>query len=155
MSRPLYETRVDRLREQAVAERLGATLDCTAHKLGMRYVLDFALLGRTGKVRYFCEVKWRELPFGYGDGFYVALGKVLAAESLLAATGIASLVAVRCIGNSVHVGFMRGVRPGHVILHGRTDRNDPADIEPHMVLPWRMFEFIGDVVDPVPGEVAA
>lgn len=147
MTRPFYESEQDRKNERAVADELLLLWNCDHHhKLSLSYGLDFALI-RNGDVRVFVEIKCRpDLPFGYGDGYYISMLKVMSAFALRITTGLRTFLVIRPEDNQLYwCDFERDMvcdsiyTPQRVLIHGRKDRNDPGDYEPCAVIPWNEF----------------
>lgn len=140
--RPTYETEEDLANEEAVAKELMKHWRLTeVRKLPKAYGLDYRLI-REGEVIAFCEIKCRKLTYGYGDGYHIALQKVIRARSLTEVAQRHCILVVRFGDGQIrYVNFERHKDGCKEI--GRTDRGDPADIEPGCVFPWENFKLLG------------
>src|SRR5580765_800034 len=137
MTRPLYERDIDRLGERDVLAQLQPRwLFDHAHKLPISYGIDYALT-RGLEVAAFAEIKCRpNLPFDYGDGYYLALQKVMRASSISTVTGRCCFLIVRLSCGGVWWCDMEtGQRRPRLVWHGRSDRNNPNDYEACVVYP--------------------
>ena len=138
---PIYENASDCANEEAVAEvlRLRWKWDRLI-KLPKMRKLDRAAV-RSGDIVGYVEIKCRPgLTYGYGDGYYIAATKVIAAIDALAIFGIGTILAVRFLPNpTIWWTTLRG--PYRAIWAGRKDRpSDPFAMEEHAVIPWRDFK---------------
>lgn len=141
MLRPVYETAADLAKEEAVAEecvrcwtpRHGITAQ---RKLTISYGLDRVFSYYDDTVALFAEVKIRDWAFGAGNGYWIALLKVLAARQLADLTHLPTLLVAEFRDGSRHwVDFDRA-DPTRTFIGGRRDRGDPHDIEPMVTIPW-------------------
>lgn len=136
--RPRYETREDLTREAELSRVASKKFNCTFSKMPDRYGLDFCAT-RDGRVVCFAEVKVRTTPFSMYQTYMISLGKVMAARNLAGVTGLPSLLIV---GWSDAWGQTRlDIDPwvGSISVGGRTDRGDPQDIEPVVMIPMSAF----------------
>jgi hypothetical protein len=157
---PLRETDEDRENEEAIANLLLPCFDCDNFEKLPRYLsLDYVLCRDRDadtfvKVEFddeemrdaivFVEAKFRwSIPFGYGEGYWIAMNKVTAAKQFIE-MGYSSYLAVRFPNASVHMADFRDVihRP-RIVVDGRRDRKDEGSVEPLVVVPWNRFELIG------------
>lgn len=137
--RPTYETEQDRANEEAVAKELMARWRLTeVKKLPKAYGLDYELI-RDGEIIAFCEIKCRKLSFGYGDGFHIALQKVIRARALTEVAHRHCMLVARFSDGKIYYVDFEQHRDGCKEI-GRKDRDDPADIEPGCVFPWENFK---------------
>lgn len=122
--RPIYEN-VRTLRdEDAVAETLAAAWRCEHYKLPRSYHVD-RWLERDGRLVCWLEIKCRNQRY---DTFFISLQKVLSARSMARETYAPFVIAVSLpdgIFWMKDAGETLDVRRG-----GRSDRGDPADMEP-------------------------
>jgi hypothetical protein len=140
-SQPIYENASDRSNEEAVArilcERWGFD---ELKKLPDLHKLDRIAL-RAKTVAGFVEIKCRPgLTYGYGDGYYIASKKVVAAIDMLAVHSVGTILAVRFLPEpAIWWTPLRG--PYRGIWAGRRDRpGDPFAMEEHAVIPWCDFK---------------
>jgi hypothetical protein len=142
--RVVYENRESQTAEQQiVAEVIEAWGLEGADKLPISYRMDYAVYHWEVKppiqvIDWFLEAKSRDWMFGNGDGYRLSLLKAEAAWTLRQVTGLPSILAVRFFGGIIRWTHMNIYRPD-IIIAGRRDRNDAADIEPHVVYDWSLF----------------
>lgn len=135
--RPLYESDSDRQAEDEVADFLARSWRCRVLKLSMAYGLDRALISGKRGVVAFVEVKCRDLPYGYGDGYYISGLKAMMARLITAALGKPCYLVTRFRDGTVWWTHFNHRRDHEVIEAGRYDRGDPFDVEPHVIIPWQ------------------
>ena len=143
MSRSLYETQKDKLAEARVAKRVAAKWDCRPIKLRPLYVIDYAML-RDGKCHAFVEIKCRSYSMKQMDdmgGFMLSLDKWRAGIDLSRCSGAAFILVV----STPDAVWWRRIEAGKpddhdgVAFGGRTDRDDPHDVEPVVLLRYTRF----------------
>ena len=143
MQRPIYETAQNTAREMAVAQRAAQAWNARAVKLKTAYAVDYALL-RDGRTKAFAECKCRTYPMGALDamgGFMLSLHKWAAMKALAWASGLPVLLVVECADG---LWFHKPTDFSHdgIGYSGRTDRNDPQDVEPVILLRQQRFTFL-------------
>lgn len=142
--RQQYESEDDRRNEREVIDELLLKWNCDHfHKNPKAYGIDFSML-RNGRVCAFVEIKCRPtLPFDYGDGYYIAVQKVISAYMLTLVTGLPCLLVIRpkdkCLYWTDFAHDIPTLGAPRIIIHGRDDRGDPDDYEPCAVYPWSEF----------------
>lgn len=139
-SQPIYENARDRANENAVAEILRVQWKFDElNKLPDLHRLDRVAL-RGKDIAGYAEIKCRPgLSYGYGDGYYIAVKKVVAAIDVLAVLGVRTILAVRFPDGAIWWTYLRG--PYRGIWAGRKDRpDDPFAMEEHAVIPWHDFK---------------
>ena len=135
MNRPLYETQQDKIAEARVAKKIADKWGCKPIKLRPTYIVDYALISANGFVS-FMEVKCRNYTMSEMDkmgGFMISLDK-LAKGIQLARVGKAYFtIAVSAKG----VIYYYDIKSDNMLdchdglsFGGRTDRDDPQDVEP-------------------------
>jgi hypothetical protein len=135
--RERFEQARDLANQKDVIERVLVSWGCSAaYALPRAYGLDYALLCE-GQMHSFVEIKCRQLTFGYGDGYYIALQKVIRAQQLTQLSGVESLLVVRFHDDVVRWAPL-GVRR-RVKFFGRNQPRDAEDHEPCVVIPWSAF----------------
>ena len=147
MSRAIYETDADLTREQDVVRVLEERWKARACKLARSYSLDYCFV-REGKTAVsFCEIKvrkqsWEELH--RLGGFFVALHKWNAAKQWCEISELPFIMAVKADGDLRFARIAPNLFKEHegVIWKGREDRNDPADVEPLVLLAVNRFRSI-------------
>ena len=135
-----YEQLTDLLNENAVADILRVRFGWDElNKLPDLHKLDRVAL-RAKTIAGFVEIKCRpSLAYGYGDGYYIASKKVVAAIDMLAVHSVGTILAVRFPDNVIWWTTLRG--PYRGIWAGRKDRPaDPFAMEEHAVIPWSEFK---------------
>jgi len=138
MNRPLYETNKDRLAEARVAKRVADKWSCKPVKLRPTYVVDYALL--QGDVcKAFMEIKCRNYSMKQMDdmgGFMLSLDKWRAGIDLSRCSGAAFILVVSTPDAVWWHRIEAGKPDDHdgVAFGGRTDRDDPQDVEPVVLL---------------------
>jgi hypothetical protein len=139
--RQIWETEADRRAEREIAEAAARYwgVEAEPRKLPKLYCFDFAL-ERGRDFVTFLEAKDRPgLNYGFGDGYYIALSKIINAQTFRDACGLPVLLVVRFSNGAIHWTRLHdGVT--RVVWAGRRDRpEDPLAMEPHGVIPWEMF----------------
>ena len=130
-----YETPADLAAEAEIAAFAVGTTG-TANKMPVHYVLDHFVVGRLGKG--FFEVKDRNWQFGDGDGLYLSLFKVMAADQLRTFTGLSCFLLVRFRDRTIRWCSLDGWDKEHgVFWFGRNDRDED---EPCVRFPWSAFK---------------
>jgi hypothetical protein len=135
-----YEQLTDLLNENAVADILRARWGWDR----LDKLPEFRPLDRVafrGKIiAGFVEIKCRcGLTHGFGDGYYIATNKVVAAINMQAVYDVPTILAVRFSDNLIWWTRLRG--PYRGIWAGRKDRpSDPFAMEEHAVIPWDQFK---------------
>lgn len=136
--RPIYETTADRKREAAVAETLAASWDCEMVKLPRQYPVDYMAI-RNGKPTAFVEIKCKTYPKEVIDrngGFMMSLAKWANARALCESSGLKFCIAVQYPESMWYcrVNAWEDFSHDGIQFFGRTDRNDPQDMEPCILL---------------------
>jgi hypothetical protein len=135
--REQFEQARDRENEREVVECVCKSWGCSkAYKLPRAYGLDYALLCGH-ELHSFDEIKCRDLTFGYGDGYYIALQKVMRAQQMTQASHVQSLLAVRFRDGVIRWAPLCPRRP--VKFFGRNNPRDAEDYEPCAIIPWSAF----------------
>lgn len=125
--RPIYETQEDLSREAKVAKRLGQVWECSMRKLQPRDAFDYAAM-RGDEVVGFVEIKNRRNLMGQYSTYMISMTKLATAHSIFCATYVPCVLVVQwsdCMG-WISLSHAEGV----LKMGGRSDRNDPGDIEP-------------------------
>jgi hypothetical protein len=148
MTRPLYETGADRQNERAVARALEKRWGYVAYKLKPACEMDYALT-RDGVVVAVMEIKCRKYPYKTIDewgGLILSAHKWQAAMRWKDTHSIAFILALGLPDGLYVLSVLKGDKPPYInlIMGGRTDRNDPQDTEPCVLIPMSMFKMIKD-----------
>ena len=139
MNRPMYETHRDRIAEARVAKKIADKWLCKAIKLRPTYVVDYALM-QGDAFKAFLEIKCRNYSMKQMDdmgGFMLSLDKWTKGLELARAGGIEFVIAVDAVGGTY---WYRGHEHDGLSLGGRTDRDDPQDVEPVVLLRAERFK---------------
>ena len=124
MTRPQYESQLDRQNEQIVAKALqGLGYDLT--KLPPHYRLDYVLM-QDGRPKAFIEVKARTFNMQKYPTALVNLHKVIAARQLSFETDLPAYMVVLYKDALARISFAEEFELGF-LANGRNDRDDPMD----------------------------
>lgn len=124
--RPMYESKADLEREEAVVQELSQHWMCDYHKLPISYQLDYALL-RDGKICAICEIKVRNVVLNHYDTLIISAAKRLAGLQYSKMMGIPALLVVKYEDGIRFINFSE--EPDSIGVGGRTDRGDMQDTE--------------------------
>jgi hypothetical protein len=141
VTRPTYETEEHLAVEDEVKKIIEAKWKCEAIKLGRAYSLDYALVRDGKKVEAFAEIKERRIPWSrmeHHGGFLISLNKWRMAKEFCELSGLPLLIVVRADGD-LRYAKITEFKMESVVWQGRKDRGDPADMEPHAVIPVASF----------------
>lgn len=141
MTRPIYETQSDVISERWVAEVMGFAWNCEVLKLPRLWPADYCCV-RGRNVEAFLEIKVRSYTFealSAMGGYMIDVRKVAALQSLTATTGKKAFLCVCLAGRVFYMGITPSTQPTKVVMGGRRDRSDAADIEPCAVFGMHMF----------------
>ena len=139
MNRPMYESKDDLKREEAVISEFCQIYNLDKKKLPYTQKIDFALYKRD-RIYAFVEVKCRVFNKDKYNTMFINLDKVQAARSLTEVTGIRTLLLVCWADVMGHIDFTEDFE---VQLGGRTDRNDVLDFGIVAHFPIDKFKVIG------------
>lgn len=137
MSRPLYESKVDRSNEQQVIERLAHLWQAQWAKLPLQYKVDYAVL-KAGRVGGWVEVKCRNERYEY---MYLSLAKWREGIALSRDTGVPFVVAYR-IRDRIYYRVCPVDESPPVSIYGRRDRGDWQDEEPMVLFDIKDFKVV-------------
>jgi hypothetical protein len=137
-ARPIYENAQSLEAEAALARVIEAAFGCVLRKLERKFGLDFVAM-RNERGAAFIEAKVRTNAMGRYPTYMVSMHKAIYAESIQRVTGLPTLLVVQWtdaigyapLGEQYPISFM-----------GRTDRGDPADVEPVCLIPIEQFKRI-------------
>lgn len=134
--RPTYETSSDLSNEVSLARRLELKWSCELKKQDKFNQFDYVAV-RDRSVMAFVEMRTRNVLSSAYDSCYISVNKLQAAQSMHMATGLPCLFVVSW---KDRVGFVSMLDQYEVIVGGRFDRNDPADIEALGLIPIKSFK---------------
>jgi len=126
MNRPLYETQEDIQRETAVAAELSRAWKCDTRKFGKAYTLDYELL-RDNEVVALCEIKCRFVSWDTYDTYMISIQKIKEARKIADSRRLPAFIVVH-YEDDIRF-FHVNMEPDWTEQGGRTDRDDPMDIE--------------------------
>ena len=137
MSRPIYENDETMADEAEVIDQVAARWKAGWTKLPRSYRADYAL-SREGKIVAWVEVKCRSNSREQYPTYMLSLGKEMALLDLARHTGCPAILVVRWTDQMGYVTLP--VEGAHVMMGGRKDRGDSADIEPTIHIPTSAFK---------------
>jgi len=145
MNRPLYETQQDRLAEARVAKKVADKWALRPIKLRPTYVVDYALM-KENTCAGFMEVKCRNYTMSEMDkmgGFMISLDKLAKGIQLARIGRVVFTIAVSAKG----VIYYYDIKDNNILnchdglsFGGRTDRDDPQDVEPAALFKAARFQ---------------
>lgn len=124
MKRPIYETTINITKEAAIAGELSAAWNCDVIKLPRLYSCDYAAM-RDGSVSAWIEIKCRNRSY---PTYLLSLHKWLKGVELSNVTGKPFILVVSWDDKIIYKNVTN--EPVKIVIGGRKDRGDPADIEP-------------------------
>jgi hypothetical protein len=136
--RPTYETSGDLSNEFTLARYAEVAWRCQLRKQDKFNQFDYIAL-RNGKVKAFVEMRTRNILSSSYPTCFISVNKLQAAQSMYLATGLPCLFLVRW---SDAVGYADMLQRYNIIVGGRVDRNDAADIEALGEIPISQFKMI-------------
>ena len=139
MNRPMYESKADLKREEAVINEFCKIYNLEKKKLPFTQKIDFALF-RKNNIYGFVEVKCRVFDKDKYNTMFICLDKVQAARSLADITGMRVLLLVCWADVMGHIDFTEDFE---VQLGGRSDRNDVLDFGIVAHYPIDKFKVVG------------
>jgi hypothetical protein len=142
MSRPIYESQSDINNERHVAEIMARVWNCEVLKLPRLWPADYCCV-RGRNVEAFLEIKVRAYSFETlraMGGYMIDVRKIAALQSLVAATGKKAFLCVSLQGEVYFMPVASDTQPGQVVMGGRRDRSDAADVEPCAIFAMEMFK---------------
>lgn len=135
--RPIYENEHTAKKEARVYEWLRQR-GYEPHHMPRAYRLD-AVLFRDGECVGFAEIKGRSCDSTTYPTYMLALGKAVEARKLTLITGLPCKLFVLWRDR---LGVLDFSTPYEIGMGGRTDREDPADIEPCAFWPIAAFRLM-------------
>jgi len=141
VSRPIYETRENIASERLVAEAVGRSWNCEVLKLPRLWPADYCCV-RGRSVEAFLEIKVRSYTFETlrsMGGYMIDVRKVAALQSLSETTNRQAFLIVSLAGQIYFMPVVPSNKPTQVVMGGRRDRSDDADIEPCAIFCMSMF----------------
>ena len=139
MARPIYESKSDLIRENAVIDEFCGMHKLEKQKLPFTQKIDFACYKKK-RIVVFVEVKCRVFNMNKYQTMFVNLDKVQAARNLSALTSVKTLLLV-CWSDVM--GYIDFNSDFDVQLGGRTDRKDVLDFGVVAHYPISKFKLIG------------
>jgi hypothetical protein len=138
--RPIYESIDDISNEERLAEHLMLRWELDGWKRNPRmYPIDISFI-KDDVIKGFAEIKCRTVSVDTYETYMISVSKVIAAQSLSKATGLGCYLVVKWTDSLGWISFGSGekvvdprpgiIRPKFVAWGGRSDREDPQDMEP-------------------------
>ena len=140
MTRPLYETLKDKVNEVNFSYDLAQKFGRRFEKLPRVYNLDFCIF-KDDTPTGFAELKTRSCSTDEFPTLMISMLKVLAAHRLKEVTGLPSYLFVDWKGDNKR-GMVSLNQSFSFSMGGRTDRNDPQDIDITAYIPIKNFNWI-------------
>ena len=138
MSRPIYETKQDREKENELAQRVSELWGVKAKANPRQYPIDYTFLNADGGIEGFAEIKIRTHKCGTFSTYIISAMKLTNARMLSKATGLDVILIVKWSCGSI--GFIdMATEADRIGWGGRSDRNDSQDQEP--VVHWDLEHF--------------
>ena len=129
MTRPIYETQIDRNNERRLATQIEKHYGCILSKMPMKLSLDFMAI-RDGKAVAFIEARQRKIAMNTYPTYMLSLYKAMQARSLTMTTGLPCFLAVQWTDKAGIAKLPPAHEDMHIVMGGTTRRDDPQDIEP-------------------------
>ena len=124
--RQLYETQNDLMRESAVAKELCKQWKCDGKKYSTAHHLDYKLT-RGNQLMALCEIKCRNVHSYDYDTYMISYNKIKNARTISREQRVPAFIVVHYEDDIQY--FDVEELPNLLSEGGRTDRNDPFDIE--------------------------
>ena len=142
--RPSYETEADRMRQKAVAdfvaEKFGARFISTPRQYPFDYLVQFD----DGAPMLLCEIKCRTRRRLSAESWILSAMKFVHARTFRDTFGVDTIFVFR-FGDGEVAYFDALARKRELGFGGRSDRNDPQDMEPVARIMSTEFRHIGYV----------
>ncbi len=136
--RPVYETSGDLSNEVSLARRLELKWNCQLKKQDKFNQFDYVAV-RNRNITAFIEMRTRNVLSTAYDSCFISVNKLQAAQSMYMATGLPCLFVVSWKDT---VGYANMLDKYEVVVGGRVDRDDPADIEAVGLIPIKSFKMM-------------
>jgi hypothetical protein len=143
MSRPVYERLTDQIRQGEIITRLEHAVGMRASATPRLCGWDYEMLRNDGTLSALVEVKYRRNTMQHYPTYIISQAKIVGmAQAARERNCMAGLLVgwTDCIGWLRVDNRKRNAWP--VVRGGRTDRNDPADIESVYEIPTEYFRII-------------
>ena len=138
--REKYENKDDVGREAEFSRLVAKEFNCTFVKMPSLSGVDFGV-SREGEPSGFLQVKARPNRHSKYPTYMISAKKIAVAESLMAAFGMPTTLAVRWSDSWGYTDLNR-LPDQYRSFGGRSDRNDPQDMEPVFLIPMSRFSII-------------
>lgn len=145
-NRPIYETGFDLTNERDFAADLESYWQMKLQKLPIKYHVDFAAM-RADDIAALIEIKCRQGDrVNQSDMYFIAVDKLMNGIRLAEFMGVPFLLVIRCdIEGEFQDWFCDVIEAYPDMLFkiaGRSDRDDPDDVEPCAFIPTRFMKRI-------------
>lgn len=133
--RPTYETAGNRQAQTGAASEIEKYFDCEMRPTPRMYQVDFVAM-RNGKPVAWIEFKERNYSMerikSLG-GYMLSLHKLIAAKNLNEITGLPFLLYIKTT-DGIYYKLFKSFKAKNICFGGRTDRGDPQDMEPCVLI---------------------
>lgn len=140
MVRPVYEKEEDRSRELEVSRQVSEKWRAKCLMMPKFSAADMLIFDHNNNPRCWAEIKSRNIPFGKYEHMHVAVSKILRLQQLVQLTKLRAII----IGNLTDGIYWHHCPETEAEIvkdnGGRTDRNDPKDLEPMACFYWHNFK---------------
>lgn len=137
--RPRYETDFDLNNENSAKSLIESRYNCVLHKLPISYSSDWVAT-RDNKIVAVIEYKKRTFSRNKYNTTFIFVDKWMNGKRLAETMGVPFLLFVEWTDGLYW--HQAGSAPVEFKISGRTDRNDPQDIQPSVHIPVTAFREI-------------
>lgn len=142
--RPIYETKEDEDRDHLLSLEIADLWNIKVHKNPKFHPIDYSAGHNGQEIDYWMEFKSRGPDFDYAlldrlGGFMVPADKVTKWRTYLAISQLPVVLCISLSGDKYYMKYNPKKRYRFKVM-GRKDRNDPADIFPHILFPMKDFK---------------
>lgn len=143
-----YETEKNKNNEKEIAAAIEQYMGCEMISAPLKWEIDY-IAKRDNKIVAWVEIKQRNytmVEINLFGGYMLSLKKWMMAKSLFEVTGIKFALAISAL-DGVFIASFDCFYNRSIILGGRTDRSDPEDVEPCVLIPTNKFFRIGERIN--------
>ena len=143
MAQPRYETQQDRDNEAAMIQRAFSRINPVATKLPPQYAVDWLLeyVKDDQKRRAWVECKERSFKMAGFTTYMMSLHKYMKGMQLASWSGYPFILLVQWT-DALGMILLNEHDPMPIEIGGRTDRGDPLDVEPVVMIPTHKFKVV-------------
>jgi len=153
--RPAYQTEQDELAEEVIATRLAKLWNCEMLKFGGKFnAIDRVAVRQEGKkhiVRAFAEIKKRTYSaddIARMGTMMVGFDKIATAKAIAVAGGLPLFLIVCTSESDLWCARVDNAPITEIVISGRIDRADEADITLQALYDFSLFKKIGTLDKP-------